>query len=922
MRGITHVVFFILLLAPLSGCVDDVSSPEISIVTVQPSQAKVGDSLTCDYTVSDPDEMGVVATVGWFVNGQKASTSPIFSAPVGGSLVTCEITMVSDEVTTSALSSGITISNSLPILSSVTISPTSSVSIGDRISCFASVSDVDGDDVTISYRWLNGEVVVANSSEMNIDNLMFSPGDTLTCIATIDDGSGGIDSVSDSKVLLNSMPAITSVSLTPDSPVSGDELTCSWEFYDADNNLDSSSVIWKVNAVESPSNALTYTAVSSGDEIICEVTPNDGELSGMVASSAVVVVVNSQPSISAVIITPNSNIISSSILSCSATGQDIDGVVEISYVWSNGASIVNGGPNLSMNSQFYSPGDIVTCVATAEDSDGASITSSAYVTIGNSGPMVSEVFLYPASARVGDTLNCNYTFTDPDGDNDTSLVSWVIDGVASGTGSTLVAPTGGTQVSCNVIANDGQIDGNSIDSTVMTISNTVPIITGIYITPTSAVVGDSLLCLYTLNDADSDLDNTLIRWFVDGVLAANGTSMVAPNTSSEVVCQATPDDGIVVGNPLNSSSIVIGNTPPVISSVILTPQIAVVGDSLTCGYSYSDADGQDDSSIINWQVNGQFYVTASTISAPAGGSNVNCSVIAFDGESVGNTEYTANITIVNTAPVMAGVSLSPNPAYYGDVISCIATANDADGEQLTYDYQWYVNMVLDSGVTSAVHNAPIGGDEIECKVSANDGHVSSAQMSSGNMAISNTNPTIDSVSIDISVTIHTDTMVTCIATASDIDGHDIILLYQWSVRGIMVGLGASLTLNSTISAPGDDLVCVATVEDSLGGFSFDSDTKIIDNYDPILDSITIDPNTGVTDTTTLTCSATATDGDGESVGFSYEWVNLNTGSTLGVSSSLTLQSSTVSSGDIIQCTVIATDNSGGTDYDSGTVTVG
>ena len=922
MRGITHVVFFILLLAPLSGCVDDVSSPEISTVTIQPSNAKVGDSLTCDYTVSDPDGMGVVAAIGWSINGEKSSVGPTFSAPVGGSLVTCEITIVSDEFTTSATSSGITISNSLPILSSVTISPTSAVSIGDRVSCFASVSDVDGDDVIISYRWLNGEVVVANSSEMNIDTIIFSPGDTLTCIATIDDGSGGIDSVSDSKVLLNSMPAITSVSLTPNSPVSGDELTCSWEFYDADNNLDSSSVIWKVNGVEYSSNALTYTAVSSGDEIICEVTPNDGELSGVVASSAVVVVLNSQPSISAVIITPNSNIISSSILSCSASGQDIDGIVEISYVWSNGAAIVNGGPNLSLNSQFYSSGDIVTCVATAEDSDGASISSSAYVTIGNSGPIVSEIFLYPASARVGDVLNCNYTFTDPDGDNDTSLVSWVIDGVASGTGSTLIAPTGGTQVSCNVIANDGQTDGNSIDSTVMTISNTVPLITGIYITPTSAVVGDSLLCFYTLNDADSDPDHTSIRWFVDGVLAANGTSMIAPNTSSEVFCQATPDDGIVIGVPLNSSSIVIGNTPPVISLVILTPQNAVFGDTLTCSYSYSDADGQDDSSIINWQVNGQSYATASAIAAPAGGSNVSCSVTAFDGESVGNTESTANITITNTAPVMVGVSFSPNPAYYGDVISCMATANDADSEQLTYDYQWYVNTVLDSGVTSDVHNAPIGGDEIECKVSANDGQVSSAQMSSGSMVISNTNPTIDSISIDPSATIHTDTAVTCIATASDIDGHQFTLLYEWFVRGTLVGFGTSLTLNSTISAPGDDLVCVVTAEDDLGGFASNSDTKTIDNYDPILTSVTINPNTGVTDTTTLTCSATVTDADNESVGFSYEWINLNTGSTLGISSSLTLQSSTVSSGDIIQCTVLATDNSGGSDFDSATVTVG
>jgi hypothetical protein len=429
----------------------------------------------------------------------------------------------------------ITIGNSQPILSSVTISPTSAVGTGDRVSCFASVSDVDGTDITITYRWLNGETVIANSSELDIDSIIFSPGDTMTCTASVDDGSGGIASASDSKVLVNTVPAINSVSLAPSSPVSGDELTCSWVFYDVDGDLDSSSIIWKVNGVAITSTALTYSAVSSGDEIICEVTPNDGELSGVAASSATVIVLNSQPSISTVTITPNTGIISSSVLSCSATGQDIDGPVEIGYVWSNGATIVGGGPTLSMDSQFYSPGDIITCTATAEDSDDASISASAYIAIGNSAPVVSGVSLYPASANIGDTLNCNYTFTDPDGDNDSSHISWTIDGVVSGNSSTLIAPTGGSQVSCTVTANDGQADGNAMVSTVMAITNTIPVITGIYITPASAVVGDSLLCFYTLNDADSDPDNTTLRWFVDGVIAENGTSMTAPATGFQVL---------------------------------------------------------------------------------------------------------------------------------------------------------------------------------------------------------------------------------------------------------------------------------------------------------------------------------------------------------------------------------------------------
>ena len=921
MRGIAHLIFFILLLATLSGCVEESTPSEVKTVNVLPAVISVGDPLTCDYSISSGDDAKIVTTVEWLVNGDKTGTGDTFSAPVGGSLVACKVTISANDLSKSLTSTGITVTNSPPIISSVTISPTSAVGNGDRVSCFAFVNDVDGNDISLTYLWLNGDKEVAYSSEMAIEPNNFAAGDTITCIASVDDGFGGTASASDSKDLVNTMPAINSVSLSPDSPVSGDIVTCSWQFYDVDNDTDSSSNIWNINGIESSPNSLTYTAVSSGDEIICEVTPSDGALSGARVSSETVMVLNSQPSISEVIITPNSGVTSSSTLSCLATGQDIDGIVEISYVWRNGASVVGGGPNLTMNSNFYSSGDVITCVATAMDLDGATITSLGNITIGNSDPEISGVYIYPTSAKMGDVLNCNYSYFDNDNDFDSSYISWSINGVLSGNSSTLNAPTGGSQVSCSVSANDGQVDGNSMISTAITISNTIPVITGIYITPASANAGETLFCFYTLNDPDADPDQTSLLWYVDGLVAENGTSMTAPASGAEVICQATPDDGIVIGVPLNSSAIVVGNTAPVISSVTLTPQTAFAGDTLTCGYSFSDIDGQPDQSIINWQLNGQHFTVASSIAAPAGGSDVSCSVTAFDGESFGNTEYTPNITIFNTAPFMSSVSLSPDPAYYGDIITCLASGSDDDGEQLTYDYQWYVNATLDPTVTSNTHSSPVGGEMIECIVSVNDGQVSSVEMSSGNLTITNTNPTIDSISIDTSATIHTNSTVTCLATASDGDGHQITLLYEWYVRGGIVGLGQSLTLDSNISDPGDDLVCVATVEDEMGGISSDSDTEVIGNYAPVLNSITITPNTGVNNTTTITCSANASDADGDSIGFSYEWVNLNTGSTLGIGSTLTLQSSTTSSGDVIQCSVIASDSSGGSDVGSATVTV-
>ena len=295
MRGIAHLIFFILLLAPLSGCVEESTPSEVKTVTVLPAVISVGDPLTCDYSIASGDDSQIVTTVEWLVNGEKTGTGDTFSAPVGGSLVACKVTISANDLSDSLTSTGITVTNSLPIISSVTISPTSAVGNGDRVSCFASVSDVDGNDISISYLWLNGEKEVAYSSEMAIEPTNFAAGDTITCIASVDDGSGGTASASDSKTLVNTMPAINSVSLSPESPVSGDIVTCSWQFYDVDNDTDSSSNIWKINGIESSPNSLTYTAVSSGDEIICVVTPSDGALYGAGVSSETVMVLNSQP---------------------------------------------------------------------------------------------------------------------------------------------------------------------------------------------------------------------------------------------------------------------------------------------------------------------------------------------------------------------------------------------------------------------------------------------------------------------------------------------------------------------------------------------------------------------------------------------------------------------------------------------------
>ena len=83
--------------------------------------------------------------------------------------------------------------------------------------------------------------------------------------------------------------------------------------------------------------------------------------------------------------------------------------------------------------------------------------------------------------------------------------------------------------------------------------------------------------------------------------------------------------------------------------------------------------------------------------------------------------------------------------------------------------------------------------------------------------------------------------------------------------------------------------------------------------DPEIDSVMIDPATGVTTSTTLSCVVSATDTEDGFPMLSFEWTNITTSAVLGTGSTVTLTSTDSSPGDVIRCDVVATDSNGGTD---------
>ena len=97
------------------------------------------------------------------------------------------------------------------------------------------------------------------------------------------------------------------------------------------------------------------------------------------------------------------------------------------------------------------------------------------------------------------------------------------------------------------------------------------------------------------------------------------------------------------------------------------------------------------------------------------------------------------------------------------------------------------------------------------------------------------------------------------------------------------------------------------------------DAITIDNQTPVIDSITITPNTAVYNTSEITCTLVATDPDGEILIPDYQW--FIAGNLAGGSETLQLSPSLVSPSETVECVATVTDIAGVTLTDSTSITI-
>ena len=182
-----------------------------------------------------------------------------------------------------------------PVISSVTIKPPNPLSS----STLEAVVTPQQADTEYAYRWLvNGEEVL-HETEITLESEHFSKGDTIEVEVTpYRNEVSGKAAKSESVLIINSTPAMMSLTIGPAPAHSRDDLTVHLDVSDADDDYIRISYQWEKNKepiAGETGETLSNDLFSKGDQISCRVTFSEDESDEVSYQSNILTILNSAP---------------------------------------------------------------------------------------------------------------------------------------------------------------------------------------------------------------------------------------------------------------------------------------------------------------------------------------------------------------------------------------------------------------------------------------------------------------------------------------------------------------------------------------------------------------------------------------------------------------------------------------------------
>ncbi len=360
----------------------------------------------------------------------------------------------------------------------------------------------------------------------------------------------------------------------------------------------------------------------------------------------------------------------------------------------------------------------------------------------------------------------------------------------------------------------------------------------IAINPADPSSADDLRAVVTnpADDPDGDVVSYVWSWSVDGEDAGiSGDTVPADQTAEQEIWSVTAyaTDGELSSESVTATA-TIGREGPEVT-VSISPTQPYVDDELRCVAHAGDPSADEVSVSAIWYVGASLIGDASEplSEAFAKGDTVTCEVEASSEN--GTTVKSAAVSILNSPPYINRTDVSPNVAYTDSALSCVPDTTDADGDVLSFTYEWTVQP---SGGTAAVVGTDatldpstfVKADQVRCKAQADDGEETSAWRESATLVILNSPPTAPEVELAAEVVAGESAVCALVTPSSDPDYDALHYEYRWAVDGA-VQAETSNTFNSTAGLAGSILSCAARAQDSddtFSSWSLESSAQIVD----------------------------------------------------------------------------------------------
>jgi hypothetical protein len=219
--------------------------------------------------------------------------------------------------------------------------------------------------------------------------------------------------------------------------------------------------------------------------------------------------------------------------------------------------------------------------------------------------------------------------------------------------------------------------------------NRPPVVKSAKILNDPLTLTESVAVKIDAEDLEREAVSFRYQWYVNDVVMAGQTGSTLPadllRRGHTVSVEITPTDGSRKGQPYRTAAVLVGNTPPRVIRVSLTPQIAQSGDRLEAQVDTSDLDHDLVTLSYRWLKNNAVVKEGEEPFLDTTGLAVRDEIVvevtARDSISAGSSLRSDPVILGNSAPKIVSNPPAPGPS---DHYEYAVKAVDLDGDRLTY----------------------------------------------------------------------------------------------------------------------------------------------------------------------------------------------------------------------------------------------